>query len=106
MTFAANSTFSIGIGGTTPVTGHDQESVQRTRHHRRNVTLTLARLGSFTPLAGQTFLILDKVGAGAITGTFSGLAEGATIANFLGSGLTARISYVGGNGNDIVITVL
>ena len=38
-------------------------------------------------------------------GTFTGLAEGATITDFRGSGLNATITYVGGSGNDVVITV-
>ena len=70
------------------------------------MTLSLTRLATFTPTTGQTFLILDKVGAGSIAGTFSGLAEGATIPNFLGSASSAQISYVGGDGNDIVLTVI
>jgi hypothetical protein len=45
-----------------------------------------------------------------ITGTFNGLIEGATISNFLGSGLNATISYTanadgGSVGNDVVLTV-
>ncbi|MFZ0322924.1 MAG: autotransporter-associated beta strand repeat-containing protein, partial [Actinomycetes bacterium] len=106
LTFVANSTFSVEIGGTTPATGHDQDRVSSGAVTiGSNVTLSLSSLGSFTPASGQSFLILDKVAAGAITGTFSGLPEGATIPGFLGSALTARISYVGGTGNDVVITV-
>ena len=40
---------------------------------------------------------------GAVSGTFSGLAEGATI-NL--SGVVFTISYVGGDGNDVVLTVM
>ncbi len=55
----------------------------------------------FTSSRGNTFTIINKTGAGAVTGTFSGLAEGAT---FTGNGRTYRISYVGGDGNDVVLT--
>ncbi len=52
----------------------------------------------------QQFLILDNQSATAIQGTFNGLAEGAT---FTGSnGQTYKISYVGGTGNDVVLTQL
>ena len=39
--------------------------------------------------------------AGAITGTFAGLPEGA---KFTSNGRTYRITYQGGDGNDVVVT--
>ena len=62
--------------------------------------------GTHVPVNGQTFTIVNNDGADAITGNFTGLAEGATIPNFLGSGLIAKVSYVGGSGNDTVLTVM
>ena len=57
------------------------------------------------PISNQSFTIINNDGADAITTTFAGLAEGATISNFLGSGLNATITYAGGtNSNDVVIT--
>jgi hypothetical protein len=107
LTLSANSAYSIGIGGTTPATGHDQDSVSSGGVTiGNNVTLSLSSLASFTPTVGESFLILDKVAAGAISGTFSGLPEAATIPGFLGSALTAQISYIGGDGNDVVLTVI
>src|SRR5262249_3074604 len=41
----------------------------------------------------------------AVSGFFAGLPEGGVLVNFLGSGLNAVISYVGGTGNDVVLTV-
>jgi hypothetical protein len=60
----------------------------------------------FQPSAGQTFVIVNNDGTDAITGTFSGLAEGVFIFDFLSSGLAAKISYVGGDGNDVELTVI
>jgi hypothetical protein len=57
------------------------------------------------PAPGQTFVVVNNDGADAVTGTFNGLPEGATIPNFLGSSLSASISYTGGDGNDAVLTV-
>ena len=48
------------------------------------------------------FEILDKTSAGAITGTFNGLSEGATLTVGM---VSMTISYVGGNGNDVTLTV-
>jgi autotransporter-associated beta strand protein len=55
------------------------------------------------PATGTVFTIVDKIGAGAVAGTFAGLAEGATLAVGL---VQLTISYVGGDGNDVTLTVL
>ena len=40
----------------------------------------------------------------AVQGTFAGMPEGFNLgSNFLGTGLTANITYVGGDGNDVSI---
>ncbi|TAE77930.1 MAG: hypothetical protein EAZ65_04090 [Verrucomicrobia bacterium] len=52
--------------------------------------------------AGSSFTTLDKTSTGAISGTFAGLAQGASFA--LG-GYTWQISYNGGNGNDVVLSI-
>jgi hypothetical protein len=73
------------------------------------VTLGSAMLtlsGTHTPVAGETFTIIDNNLSDAVTGTFNGLPEGATITNFLGSGSNATISYAGGTENDVVLTVV
>jgi len=56
---------------------------------------------SGAPAAGQTFVLVDNDGADAVSGTFTGLPEGATIG--VGTS-TFSISYHGGDGNDIVLT--
>ncbi|MFM9959810.1 MAG: beta strand repeat-containing protein, partial [Planctomycetaceae bacterium] len=106
VSFASGSTFNVEIGGTTPgnaATNHDQLNVTGTVS-LGNATLTTSPFNGFTPPNGQTFVILANDDTDAITGIFNGLTEGAVIANFLGSGQSARISYVGGTGNDVVLT--
>ena len=56
---------------------------------------------SFTSSTGNAFTIIHKTSFGAITGTFSGLAEGAT---FTQGGRTYQITYIGGTGFDVVVT--
>jgi hypothetical protein len=52
---------------------------------------------------GQKYTIVDVVfGSNPIGGTFAGLPEGAT---FTSGNITFAITYAGGNGNDIVLTV-
>ena len=99
--------FAIEIGGTSAGTGYDQDQVASGAVTiNTGVTLSLTAINGFSPTVGQTFVILSQSGAGAISGTFTGLPQGATIANFLGSSLHAQISYVGGDGNDITLTVI
>src|SRR5256886_14470272 len=62
---------------------------------------TLSGVVGFAPAAGTTFIIINNDGSGAVIGTFSGLAEGAAVTL---SGQTFTISYVGGTGNDVVLT--
>ncbi|MCA1624600.1 MAG: VCBS repeat-containing protein [Acidobacteria bacterium] len=67
-----------------------------------NSTLTPISIGDERPAIGESFLIVDNDGTDAVVGTFANLPEGAT---FNGSfGLAFRITYRGGDGNDIAIT--
>ena len=58
---------------------------------------------SFLPSPGDRFTIIDDHFIGPVQGTFGGLAEGST---FLAHGTPLRISYVGGDGNDVVLKVV
>ncbi len=100
--FGTPSGLAIAINGTTPDSGYRQLNIMGNLN-LSGVSLTLS--GSLVPAPGSSFAIINNAGHDPIIGTFNGLPEGAVIANFLGSGLNATISYVGGNGNDVVITV-
>lgn len=103
-----NSALNVDIGGTTPGSGlgfHEQLDVGGAIVIGSSVSLNTTGIPGFTPSAGQTFTIINNDGSDAVTGTFSGLPEGATIVGFLGSGLDATITYAGGDGNDVVINV-
>jgi hypothetical protein len=103
LAFASGSDLSIVIDGTTADTQYKQLNVAGLLN-LTGVDLVLS--GSHPPVLGQTFTIISNDGADAITGTFNGLAENAAITNFLGSGLWAKITYVGGTGNDVLLTVV
>ncbi len=100
----AGSTLEIEIGGV-------NAGNTSTDHDQVNVTGTVTLAGSldtlqfngFIPSVGDEFTIINNDGADAISGTFNGLPEGATISNFLGTGLGFVISYEGGDGNDVVL---
>jgi hypothetical protein len=59
--------------------------------------------GSYAPVPGDVFTIVDNDGTDAIVGAFTSFPEGST---FTFNGATLRISYVGGTGNDVTLTAL
>lgn len=58
---------------------------------------------SGSPTAGQSFTIIDNDGSDAVMGTFAGLPEGTTLS---AGAYRFRISYRGGDGNDVVLYAL
>ncbi|HSW99111.1 MAG TPA: hypothetical protein VLF71_04685 [Candidatus Saccharimonadales bacterium] len=96
-----NGTYQAEIGGTTPCTGYDQLKVNGTVDVT-NGTLAISLYNGFKPATGQTYTIIDNDASDPVTGTFSGLAEGATVTV---NGYVFKISYKGGTGNDVVLTV-
>ena len=105
LSLAAGASFDEEIGGsapaTTPGTGYDQTVVTGTVA-LNGATLNLQQYAAFISSAGQTFTIIDNDGTSdAVTGTFAGLAEGATVTL---AGQTLTISYHGGDGNDVTLT--
>lgn len=65
-------------------------------------TLTITHWNGFTPALNDSFVIINNDGVDAINGIFNGLAQGATA---VVGGYTYTISYIGGTGNDVVLTV-
>ena len=97
------------IGGTTPCTGYDQVIVQGNVTLDNGATpptqgiLQLSLVNGFQPKVGQTFEIINNQGSQPVTDTFAGLPEGSTIKL---SGNVYKITYKGGDGNDVVLTVI
>jgi hypothetical protein len=89
------------IEGATPCSGYDQAVVNGT------VDITGSTLdpsvSSYVPSEGDEFVIISKTTPGPITGTFAGLAEGATVS---ADGVEFTLSYQGGDGNDVSLTVV
>lgn len=57
----------------------------------------------FNPAVDDVIMVIDKTSAGAINGTFAGHADGSTFA--LG-GFEFKITYFGGDGNDVELRVM
>jgi hypothetical protein len=63
---------------------------------------SLGVIVSGSPVLGQTFTIIDNDGTDPVVGTFHGAPEGAIIP----SSYLLKISYAGGDGNDVVLTTV
>ena len=91
--------FSVRLNGTTLGTGYDQLAVTG------SVDVTGATLEvdlGYAAALADSFVILNNDSSDPVTGTFAGLPQGAT---FSSGGRTFQISYIGGSGNDITLTV-
>ncbi len=97
----ASSELAVELSGTTACTDYDQTVVTGTISIN-NANLNLAVWNSFQPAVNTVYTIVDNQGTSAVSGVFTGLAEGATTQL---DGDTLQISYVGGDGNEITLTV-
>ena len=102
-------TYQAEIGGTTACSGYDQIDVTGTVTLDNGATpptqgiLQVSVINGFKPQVGQQFEIINNEGSQPVSDTFANLPEGATI-NVGGN--VFKISYKGGNGNDVVLTVI
>ena len=98
-----NGEFQVELQGTTACTLYDQQKVTGgVTLNSTTSTLNMSLINKYTPKVGDAFKIIDNDAADVVTGTFKGLPEGAT---FKVSGYVMKISYKGGDGNDVVVTV-
>jgi fibronectin-binding autotransporter adhesin len=100
LTLDSSSSLVEQIGGTTPGTGYDQINVTGTVS-LGSATLNTSLYNGFEPSLSDVYTIINNDGSDAVTGTFAGLAQGAT---FTVGDVTFTISYTGGTGNDVTLT--
>ena len=96
----AGSTLAVEINGTTAGTQYDQVVVNGTV----NVSgVTLSATHGYTPGLGDVYTIISNNLADAVTGTFSGLAEGGALTAG-GNSIQLTANYAAGDGNDFTLT--
>lgn len=100
--FSTGANYDVELGGTTECTEYDQTKVTGDVD-LSDATLNISFYNGFKPTKDQVYKIIDNDGADAVSGTFLNLAEGAT---FTANGYVFKVSYVGGSGNDVTVTVL
>ncbi len=95
--FSPTDTLSIDLDTTSPGLGNDLLFIDGSVNlGDAALAVTLA-----SPVTrGDTFLFIDNFGADPVAGTFAGLAEGGLLTV---GGEQFRISYVGGDGNDVTL---
>ncbi len=103
VTLDSTITFMVDIDGPTVGTEYDSIDVVGTVS-LGDATLEVDQLMSFDPAIGTEFMIVGNDGGDAVIDTFNGLAEGDVFAS--AAGTLFQISYVGGDGNDVVLTAL
>lgn len=99
--FVMSGTLEQEIAGATACSGYDQ--VQVTGSVTLSGALTVSLLNGFVPSKNQVYTIITNDGADAVSGTFANLAEGAIVTI---GGTQFRVSYVGGDGNDVTLTAV
>jgi autotransporter-associated beta strand protein len=101
MTLTASATAEFTLYTAQNGIGHDQLRVTG-GVNLNNATLELESADTFVPFNGKLTLIVND-GNDPVVGTFAGLPEGTT---FVRNKRMFRISYMGGTGNDVVVTSL
>jgi len=106
-TAVTGGTLAIDIVGPGSVAGTDYDQVIGQTVAIGGTTLALSKLPAFFPATGTVFTIVNNLGSSAIVGQFldgsTTLSEGTKITV---DGVEFRISYVGGDGNDVTLTVV
>ncbi len=100
LSFSPGGTLVVDLQGVSPLLDFDTLIVNGTVN-LNDATLRVA-LGYDAVLDSQ-YQIISNDGTDPVIGTFAGLGEGATFGTTNG---TFEITYVGGDGNDVVLTVV
>lgn len=99
--FDGGSAFTVEVAGVQPGAGlrqHDQIVSAGPVDIQVGAELDVSRAAFWRPSGSEQITIVSRDGG---SGTFAGLPEGAVLPEFLNS----TISYVGGDGDDIVLTL-
>ncbi len=101
LTLSQLSLFLVDIdGNNVGVGGYDQVNVTGAVN-LNDATVLAISFGGFTPTVGLPLTIINNDGTDAVVGTFRGLPEAGKLT---ANGITYKVSYVGGTGNDVTLT--
>lgn len=104
VTFASGASFDVALNSAVAGSGYAP------LHLSGSLNLTDAQLNvllGFSPMLGDQFTIIDKAGVQRVTGDFAGLDEGSLfLASSAAGSQQFQITYLGGDGNDVVLTAV
>lgn len=89
-------------GGTYGTPGTDYGQLVVNGNVALNGSFEVEVIGGFVPSLGQQYMAINNLGSQPIAGTFIGLPEGSIV---WAGNYGFSVSYVGGNGNDFVLTM-
>lgn len=106
VSFSPGSSYIVDLSGVVPVTAHDQLQVGAAG----GLTITggeLTPILGYAPSLGDTFVVVNNTAASPITGTFANLPDGGVLpAQFGIETFEIQADYQGGDGNDLVLSVV
>jgi hypothetical protein len=100
---AGTKTLDLDIQGAVAGDTHDRVTISSGGSITLNSATLALDFGSYIPPIGTVFTLINNASASAISGTFTGIAQAASVVN---GGQQLRFSYLGGTGNDFTATVL
>ncbi|QYJ97010.1 hypothetical protein K0J45_16050 [Shewanella alkalitolerans] len=99
--YSAGGSLSAEIGGASACSQYDQ--LQVTGTVTLGGSLNATSYNAYVPVGGESYTIISNDATDPVSGIFTGLAEGNI---FSLAGKNMRISYLGDDGNDVVLTAL
>jgi autotransporter-associated beta strand protein len=100
LTFNSLSTYQCVLNRSAPIAG---QVIAPGVTIDSDVPFTFVDTGMGTLTVGTVFTVIDNTSANPIVGTFSNLADGSV---FTSNGNNLQASYEGGDGNDLMLTVV
>jgi len=102
LTLQSNANYAVDLNGLTFGSQYSSTLVSGSGFINLSNSVLDVNLG-FTPTVGSQFDIITNATGNAVLGTFAGLADGSV---FDADGTDLQITYDGGAGNDVVLTVV
>ena len=100
LTFSVDATYNVDVNSSNATA---DEVVANGVTINSGAQFSFANLGSGTLTPGTVFTVINNTAATPIAGTFSNLPDGSI---FTSNGNTYQVSYQGGDGNDLTLTVI
>ncbi len=100
LTFSVDATYNVDVNSSNATA---DEVVANGVTINSGAQFSFADLGSGTLTPGTVFTVINNTAATPIAGTFSNLPDGSI---FTSNGNTYQVSYQGGDGNDLTLTVI